>query len=1215
MSDPVRFTDAVRLLGENDSSVLERLDKLAGGILLGTAIPTQGATLALITPKNEFFRLLKETVEKRSNRWRKYDVRTRQDLIIAAHTIIVVDAYFETVTKYLNTTLDAIGITGEDQVRLLTAAAGKPANSTGDFLSTFAGLNVPAPSPMRGFDNNLIQVKKLYENLAAPIEKLLHGLAVWDELDDTDKRELSRFLYGQAIDDAAGLYTSKFVELAAKAPEFFIWAVVTEFRHTSTGLTDLDRQFEHAKQALDLIRTESSLAFEGMRGFLERVYAGPEAAKSDLDQLNTSFLGRPLLDLDVEEEGVPIHAPTIQAGYVRPNYRKLAYERGLRISDEDLWTSRESRHNLQEFMTGLLTHSESRRRPVLLLGQPGAGKTLLVKILAASLPGDKFTPIVVRLRNVSASAPIQQQIEDALYQSLGRRINYAEFVSSRPEALPVILLDGFDELLQASGRSGTNYLEQVKSFQERETDLKRGVAILVTSRTVVADHARVPDGTAVIRLDPFEDDQIREWVKVWNNENRGYFRTHALQALDADSLITMGDLARQPLVLAMLAVFDAVANDLTRQDESLGQAVLYEKLLTLFLRREVRRQFDVQDSQHELALIEQHLGQLSIAAFAMFNRGAQHCSQEELTADLATLQVDTSEETNSSGDLDPGLRPGLRVFGRFFFVVESKAQLGKESTIAVYEFLHATFGEYLIAREIAKELESLAEQVHAERRPGRPPLPIDDSWLSALCSHHPLLDRIQLLDFFQDIVSARENSTETARIRDCLNTLLRFPTAPSTDPSGSLASYNPSGQARDIRSALYSFNLFCLRWWLADTSLMLDDLAPTKTDALTWWRTMCRKWYAAVGDPTWVQFLGTVGISIEDGSGQLDRDPKLPGSVRDAPPEIQRTYMAAGHLGEPLQVLILELAAIVASIFPDYLTGDGKLDRGIEHVLRLRLFSRSTLASLDLPSLHIAALAGLRSAPEPRSSVSMRLELLGRQLKEDIDLMSSDEVRSCIDATVDATRLESTAVGYLLLLELMLEARHKMGAITTDLGSEVFARVDFTDLLGSQSTQATRMYLDLLASKFEFPTRTIDQSFEGADYLFERVNFAELICEDDRLVSDLLRLARRRRRREWAGRRAYPALRDRLAAGNSINLSIADWLYCAGSYVLQSDRREAAKEAAMTVMNVMQQLDVEGRAAAGIAGVSEFYAAVQAAPGDMPQAMEGVLDRLERLAM
>jgi hypothetical protein len=56
----------------------------------------------------------------------------------------------------------------------------------------------------------------------------------------------------------------------------------------------------------------------------------------------------------------------------------------------------------------------------------------------------------------------------------------------------VILIDGFDELLRATGIRQTDYLLRVAEFQRRESDQGRPVAVMVTSRTSVEDRARTP---------------------------------------------------------------------------------------------------------------------------------------------------------------------------------------------------------------------------------------------------------------------------------------------------------------------------------------------------------------------------------------------------------------------------------------------------------------------------------------------------------------------------------------------------------------------------------------------------------------------------------------------------------------------------------------------------------------------------------------------------
>ena len=83
------------------------------------------------------------------------------------------------------------------------------------------------------------------------------------------------------------------------------------------------------------------------------------------------------------------------------------------------------------------------------------------------------------------------------------------------------MLDGFDELLQAAGVNRYDYLEQVREFQRRQLAIGRPVAVIVTSRTVVADRVRYPAGSVALQLQPFDDDQVRQWLMVWRRHNAG----------------------------------------------------------------------------------------------------------------------------------------------------------------------------------------------------------------------------------------------------------------------------------------------------------------------------------------------------------------------------------------------------------------------------------------------------------------------------------------------------------------------------------------------------------------------------------------------------------------------------------------------------------------------------------------------------------------------
>ena len=171
------------------------------------------------------------------------------------------------------------------------------------------------------------------------------------------------------------------------------------------------------------------------------------------------------------------------------------------------------------FLAGYLTSPAAQEAPLILLGQPGSGKSILTRILAARLPASDFLPVRVELRQVPAEADLQDQIEFAVRSATGESVPWPRLVESGDGALPVVMLDGFDELLQATGVTQTDFLLRVLAFQEREADQGRPLAVIVTSRTAVTDRARIPHGAVAVRLEPFDEDQVTAWLEVWRRSN------------------------------------------------------------------------------------------------------------------------------------------------------------------------------------------------------------------------------------------------------------------------------------------------------------------------------------------------------------------------------------------------------------------------------------------------------------------------------------------------------------------------------------------------------------------------------------------------------------------------------------------------------------------------------------------------------------------------
>ena len=267
-----------------------------------------------------------------------------------------------------------------------------------------------------------------------------------------------------------------------------------------------------------------------------------------------------------------IRLPLLGDAYVNPQFRAAPAGAAARFARESWWAEQPVRDDLEGFLLGHLTSPQAVQAPLLILGQPGSGKSVLTQVLAARLPPGDFLVVRVLLREVAADADLQSQIEHAIRSATGEALTWPDLSRSADGALPVVLIDGFDELLQATAVRQTDYLRKAADFQAREATQGRPVAILVTSRTAVADRAQPAPGMTAIRLEPFSEAQITQWLSVWNDANAGGLAARGLRLLPPHTALEHADLASQPLLLLMLALYDADGNRLQHAPTVLDEA-------------------------------------------------------------------------------------------------------------------------------------------------------------------------------------------------------------------------------------------------------------------------------------------------------------------------------------------------------------------------------------------------------------------------------------------------------------------------------------------------------------------------------------------------------------------------------------------------------------------------------------------------------------------
>lgn len=905
------FEGALRILGQHEHKTIEKIDKLLGGVILGGGAAA-GAIALGVTPlaplaafgvvwgwieqKGLAVDLLKNAIDAVSGRVSGLRGYERRELIAAAHSMIVVASIFEAFRDQVGEEFyGQLRITDEEKVALIDRMGPHARDRS---VKDLYAAEIPAPSAAIGFEENMARVARWREDYLEYLDLFLRGLAA---------SQYARIEWSAILKRANERYRSRYLELAAKVPEFAIWAQLSEHAATRTAVRQVGAKVTDGIKDLGAMLHEQNAnvvaALEASRDALNRVAAllsadtfgtGDGEAKAGGDSLdrlsglrqavnwaNAGILDERIAQVDWDRYPDGLVIPRVGQIYVNPRYKVAEFNDQARPADERWWEEGEARNDFDVFLARYVTSPDATRRPLLLLGHPGAGKSLLTKVFAARLPTSQYTVVRVPLRRVSADAEIHHQIEEALDSATHQRIAWSDFAEQSADTVRVVLLDGLDELLQASEHDRSRYVEDVMDFQEREALQRRPVVAVVTSRTVVVDRVRVPDGTTIVKLDPFNDDDIADWLQRWKRVNEVAIEAGRTGELTTNAVQQQPELAQQPLLLLMLALY-AADPELPPLDEDIATAELYRRLLDGFARREASKDLGLGHDPLPDELeqrVRDHLDRLAVAALGMFNRGRQDISEQDLGKDLEALEPRLMERSRHA-------EAGQRIIGEFFFVHAPEAQTipsqrGRNAQPQrAYEFLHATFGEYLVARRVMDELVDVAVRAFSGRRGPTEP---DDDLLFALLSHQVLAARESMLDFAREIF-ANLDTTVRSHALETLEVL--FSTHRNRHGSDRYTAYRPVPPDEVRRLACYSANLVVLRVLLEpeEAAVPLTRLLRVPEGTLEQWRSTPRLWKAGLDADGLKAMLGRVALTGDPA------DALSTVKLHDMPADLYRPY-------------------------------------------------------------------------------------------------------------------------------------------------------------------------------------------------------------------------------------------------------------------------------------------------------------------------------------
>lgn len=285
----ITFRGALQILGHYDRPWLDRLDRLLGGVILASGtVPAISAVWGWVDQKNEATGLLRHALDAVSGKLTRTGGLARHELVIAAHTTLVLAAFLESLRDQLGRTYDEAQLTEAEKFMLGTGEWRRPEEP---FMRQLYAVAVPAPSALRGFEENVAAVARWASARAQWFEGFLQDIGL--------QRPILYDPFDRAV---AERYRSDYLRLATAVPEFKVWSDLGEHAATRTALARLEELLSH-----------SAATTRDLRALL--------------GELNRAELTRPMIDVDIDGYGVDAVFPTVERIFLTPRFRVTAADR------------------------------------------------------------------------------------------------------------------------------------------------------------------------------------------------------------------------------------------------------------------------------------------------------------------------------------------------------------------------------------------------------------------------------------------------------------------------------------------------------------------------------------------------------------------------------------------------------------------------------------------------------------------------------------------------------------------------------------------------------------------------------------------------------------------------------------------------------------------------------------------------------------------------
>ena len=583
-----------------------------------------------------------------------------------------------------------------------------------DIFEKSKSINIMFPNEVDSLDDVQKSLCVFYESTCKTLidhfEKVISKLDGDEKTSKQSKKMINRIkniIYGlhQIPERALNIYTAQLIDLMSSFPDFSAYIQLREFAALQTAIRQSRKQklaYDVGLKSLaDLIKSidktqkeeETEKICEDLKKHYKKEIEKPIAGNSDTsgDELAGG--------VTIEDEHEDLSFPSIVDAYISQSYKCLRHTGTTRLENPKVWENIPIKESIGDFFVNYLSLPQSVEYPLIVLGLPGSGKSILTKILSAQLMDSAYTVVRIPLRDIDANNDIHVVISERIANDIQRPLKdgYAGFADHFANDPLFIIFDGYDELLQVKGDIFNGYISKIHDFQKAQSGLGRPVRVMITSRVTLIDKVKIPKDSVIVNLEVFDQPRRNEWIKIWNTYNNEYFTRNDVRPFylkdEKELSENVKELAEQPLLLLMLALFDSYGNALESMGDNMSRTHLYDELLRRICRREANKLYTIKQGDVS-AFVEKYvqgeMSRLGVVAIGMFNRNLLHINTKDLLSDLLTYKVlNEWDETPKEAD---------NLIRSFFFVHKSITDNENESKKDyAYEFLHNTFGEFLAA--------------------------------------------------------------------------------------------------------------------------------------------------------------------------------------------------------------------------------------------------------------------------------------------------------------------------------------------------------------------------------------------------------------------------------------------------------------------------------------------------------------------------------------